>query len=91
MKNILIGDVIFTLSNMDSEIRETYYTKTSDITYQLHGCIQGRSEDDRPRYINVDFEVGYEHTLIPTLPVFPIEKSIFSKFANFYPGTSMLK
>lgn len=80
MRDVPIGSVVFTITNMDNEIRETYYTKISDDVYRHHGCVQGslvREPDERPRYINVDLTKGAEYPLVPALPIFYVQDSAF--------------
>ena len=86
-RDIAIGAVVFTLTKMDDEtsheVRETYYTKVSETLYHHHGCIQGEpviEEGERPRYINVNFAVGFEYPMVGALPVFPIEESRYKDF-----------
>lgn len=87
MRDVPIGSVVFTLTNMDDdrshEIRETYYTKISEDRYLHHGCIQGDPDPEpaeRPRYINMSFPEGAEYPLVPTLPVFDISQSRFTDY-----------
>ena len=89
MRDIAVGSVVFLLTKMDDEIshevRETYYTKLYETTYLHHGCIQGDlviEEGERPRYITVDFDYGFEYPMVAALPVFPISES---RFKDFFP------
>jgi len=86
MIDVPIGDMVFmeNLFEEREEVRETYYTRTSDTIYRHHGCIQGSSsleDGDVPRYKNFSSE-GFEYKLIGGIVVRPIEESRFINFGQ---------
>jgi hypothetical protein len=93
MRDVEIGTLVFLHEDMSDEssreVRETYYVRTGEATYNRLGVIQGdpnlataQYEDGRavrPRYIRFD-PIGYEYPLVGALPVRPASESRFLQY-----------